>query len=419
MIRMDSQVQPVTHGEEVPQRSVGLGQQLLKLNFILGQLWGIWPVKKDKLNITFKPFSRHVLFAFIRLILIGLPFNLLPVIFWHGGFNVEEVNNFLEAKNMSRQNKSSNYEGYCFAMTIVEWEYLLNVFYYILPFAFASQMAKPMTKILISFDEHVIEKKVYISTLIPPVFGFGCIIIGRILCLINTFVEQESRIPGFITLPINVYTVLSGQLIGHIGLQYILCFFEIYYYVYFSLFTYLTRHFLNLTGDNQDISRISEVLIDIADSFKKCFGFFLLADLTLMCVFWIIHLYMAFINFSNGRFLALFGNLMVILAEFTRVISISRTGERFTDNIEKIIIKLEETKTTLNENDTKVRIFIQTGFVPLFQVCTMHIAKLKNLSIMTANGFFSVNNGLATSFISTTLTYFIILIQFSTSSTSC
>ena len=46
------------------------------------------------------------------------------------------------------------------------------------------------------------------------------------------------------------------------------------------------------------------------------------------------------------------------------------------------------------------------------QVCQLYVKKLQAGAVMTASGYFTVNNSLVTSFLGTTFTYWVILIQF-------
>jgi hypothetical protein len=48
-------------------------------------------------------------------------------------------------------------------------------------------------------------------------------------------------------------------------------------------------------------------------------------------------------------------------------------------------------------------------------VCQLYIRQLRSCSTITASGFFPVNRALVTSFLATTFTYWVILIQFTQS----
>ena len=50
------------------------------------------------------------------------------------------------------------------------------------------------------------------------------------------------------------------------------------------------------------------------------------------------------------------------------------------------------------------------------QVCKLYMSRLKRQSGMSAHGFFRVNRGLVTSFLATTFTYWVILVQFTQAS---
>ena len=51
----------------------------------------------------------------------------------------------------------------------------------------------------------------------------------------------------------------------------------------------------------------------------------------------------------------------------------------------------------------------------LFQLVKLYISKLRGCSTISAGGFFIVNRSLVTSFLATSFTYWVILIQFTQS----
>ena len=85
---------------------------------------------------------------------------------------------------------------------------------------------------------------------------------------------------------------------------------------------------------------------------KQGFALFLLVDLTLMLLFWLTHLYMAYFSLKIG-ILAVINSLLMIIAELWRVVKISYACEHFTETVEQVIVKLEELSIN-NEHDRRV-----------------------------------------------------------------
>ena len=95
-------------------------------------------------------------------------------------------------------------------------------------------------------------------------------------------------------------------------------------------------------------------LIIFMDSFQQCYGVFLLVDLTLMFLYWLIHLYNAYFTFQESP-LAASGSVLIILAELWRVLLLSEACHQFTMEANKVIMKLEEIKGFMrNYNKRKV-----------------------------------------------------------------
>ena len=89
----------------------------------------------------------------------------------------------------------------------------------------------------------------------------------------------------------------------------------------------------------------------------------------------------------------------------------SKLFDRFTMLADDIIMRVESTKVFGEEEDEKrVSCFLHIcHFCFFFQ---MLILKLRRYSQISACGFFTVDRSLVTSFLSTTFTYWVILVQF-------
>ena len=88
--------------------------------------------------------------------------------------------------------------------------------------------------------------------------------------------------------------------------------------------------------------------------------------------------------------------------------------QRFTENAEDVIARLEDEKTPLEEEHDK-QVMKTLSEIALPQVL---IRKLKRWSHISACGFFTVDRSLVTAFLATTFTYWVILVQFTQTANS-
>merc|ERR550517_356077 len=143
------------------------------------------------------------------------------------------------------------------------------------------------------------------------------------------------------------------------------------------------------------------MLPSVMETIQKGGGIFILIDITLMLIYWLLHLYHAYFTFQEGL-LPASASALIILAEFSRVFLLSDTSTKFTSDAEALIARLEDEKT-LPEKEHDKQVLIR---------------KLKRWSHISACGFFTVNRSLVTSFLATTFTYWVILVQFTQTANS-
>merc|ERR550517_263546 len=113
------------------------------------------------------------------------------------------------------------------------------------------------------------------------------------------------------------------------------------------------------------------MLPSVMETIQKGGGIFILIDITLMLIYWLLHLYHAYFTFQEGP-LPASASALIILAEFSRVFLLSDTSTKFTADAENVIARLEDEKTVAEEEHDK-------------QVL---IRKLKRWSHISACGFF-------------------------------
>lgn len=328
---------------------------------------GIFPIKWNKSANThsFKLLSFSSLFAFFRLVISNFPFSILPVIFLLGGISNEEYQKFVVSTN-GTANGTERMHDYGSIMYIVNYvEHSLNLLYFILPFLFAYNMVKPWSKFNEIFTENDELKKSqnYVSA-IPPLLGFFVFLIGKAMVCLEYLLLYARLFPNFSQMPITQFTVVSYFLMSPLGLQFLLSVYEFFFYMCLKMFNIFSTIYLEVV-EKSEIFLLTEKLICMIDSFKNTFRFFLLVDLTLMMLYWIIHLYNTFSEFKLGLIISGLGSVLIIMAEFLRLMFLTTACSKFTERIDQIINKLEELKSTLGDEDRRVRklYFITLNFI--------------------------------------------------------
>ena len=226
--------------------------------------------------------------------------------------------------------------------------------YYVLPFLFAYSMAKPLEKMIkIAKAEQKVMSKRNLSQIAKPIIAFICFIVGGFLQTISLLLSLERQYPGYTQLPLHVYSIVGVSFLSSLGLQFCLSVYEFYFYTAANNFYDLARNVFSLDGHFQHVRQ----LIVFMDSFQQCYGVFLLVDLTLMFLYWLIHLYNAYFTFQESP-LAASGSVLIILAELWRVFLLSEACHQFTKEADKVIMKLEEIRATMKSHEE--------GKVPIF-----------------------------------------------------
>ena len=175
-----------------------------------------------------------------------------------------------------------------------------------------------------------------------PFVAFVLFLVGRVLSLVAFIGTFEILLPGLTEKPFTMYILIATFFFAPLGLQFFLAFQE---FVFYSFSTYQAA-FANLVLEMRKMSSKSDLtneimvlpkpglsfheavldLRDMMESMTQMFGPFLLQNLTLMLVYWLLHLYnlclsgyYIFANFSLFsddllalQFLALAGSALIV-----------------------------------------------------------------------------------------------------------
>ena len=175
-----------------------------------------------------------------------------------------------------------------------------------------------------------------------PFVAFVLFLVGRVLSLVAFIGTFEILLPGLTEKPFTMYIIIATFFFAPLGLQFFLAFQE---FVFYSFSTYQAA-FANLVLEMRKMSSKSDLtneimvlpkpglsfheavldLRDMTESMTQMFGPFLLQNLTLMLVYWLLHLYnlclsgySIFANFSLFsenllalQFLALAGSALIV-----------------------------------------------------------------------------------------------------------
>ena len=236
-----------------------------------------------------------------------------------------------------------------------------------------------------------------------PFVAFLLFLMGKVLSLISFILSLEIWQPGLTeTKPYTVFAIIGVFLLAPLGLQFFISFQEFVFYSFSSYHSAFVNHLLGVSKRSDGISvkrntvsciispkglNFHEALLDLRDmmaSMTQIFGPFLLQNLTLMLLYWLLHLYnlclsgyYIFANFSSLshtplllQCLGLAGsalivrwnritqkafatsntNSMIILtnstqilktctsAEFWRVVTLSSACSCFTERVEEVFL---------------------------------------------------------------------------------
>jgi hypothetical protein len=112
----------------------------------------------------------------------------------------------------------------------------------------------------------------------------------------------------------------------------------------------LVKQLLDTPGTKKLLNGAEE-LIYLMENMQQAYSLFLLFDLSLMLLYWLIHLYKAYLTYQYPLFFI--ASVLIILAELWRVVLLSCTCGGFTDRTEEVIGRLEEARAAARDGEER------------------------------------------------------------------
>ena len=242
----------------------------------------------------FKLFSASTIFSFFRLLIFTFPILILPPIFLFGGPAKEE---YEEATGEPFVMETP----YPAIKELMEVEFYMNFLIYVLPFAFAYVSVEHFNKsfhVQVGFQNKFIKEDkpnfVNLKQVLFPVVGFLLFLLGKVLHLSVIFTKMDSI---HFSLYINLYSNICYFVLVHIPLHFLLAMHENFLYQSFNMFKVMCSWTLN-AKDQSTLLEGAKMLPVLMEAIQGGFGFFILVDITLMLIYWLLHLYNAYFTFQ-------------------------------------------------------------------------------------------------------------------------
>ena len=247
-------------------------------------------------TINFKIISWKTLFYFMRLIVFTFPFIILPFIFSVFGF-VEEG---ALATILDSENSTDSFVSSVPAKIVTYIGTLANLLVYVLPFTFAHFLVKPIENIYrIQSAQHNLTldlgKSGTIAAVIP-LLCFALFLLGKTV-QVTSYLSYWYNTEDFSKYPFFFYTFLCERLLIDFPLGFLLATHE--YFLYQIILTYkvFAARVLQTEEPHLLLARTRELTV-FMENFQNGYGFFLLVDLTLMLLYWLIHTFKAYFTFQ-------------------------------------------------------------------------------------------------------------------------
>ena len=242
----------------------------------------------------FELLSISTLFAFLRLLIITFPFLVLPLIFLFGGPAKQEYEEATGEPFISETPYPSIQE-------LMKAEFYINFLIYVLPFAFAFVAVKHFDKSYHCQAEFInmmtMEERpsfINVKHAMFPVMGFLLFALGKLLNLTVIYTKMDSI---HFSLYINMYANICYFILGHLPLHFLLAMYENYLYQSFNMFKVMCSWTLN-AKDHSTLLERTNILPVLMEAIQGGFGFFIFVDITLMLIYWLLHLYHAYFTFQ-------------------------------------------------------------------------------------------------------------------------
>ena len=141
---------------------------------------------------------------------------------------------------------------------------------------------------------------VNLKQVLSPIIGFLLFALGKILNLVHLLKGLDSR--RFLLIH---YIYLSIFVLTHLPLHLLLAIYENYLYQNLNLFHVICSWTLK-TRFQEGFLKRAKLLLDVMEGIQGCFGFFILVDITLMLVYWLLHTYHAYFTCEVAQFIVFF-----------------------------------------------------------------------------------------------------------------
>jgi len=295
---MEVKIQPIsTASKEEAEVETSWFLRMIRTMIITFLKWtGLVPFSFcfETKTIGFKMISWKTLFYFMRLIVFTFPFIILPFIFSVFGF-VEEG-----ALLASKNSTSDSFVSSVPSAIVTNIGTYANLLVYVLPFIFAHFLVKPIENIYrIQSAQHNLTldlgKSGAIAAVIP-LLCFALFFLGKAV-QVTSYLSYWYNTEDFSKYPFFFYTFLCKKLFIDFPLGFLLATHE--YFLYQIILTYkvFAARILQTEEANLLLARTRELTV-FMENFQNGYGFFLLVDLTLMLLYWLLHTFKAYFTFQ-------------------------------------------------------------------------------------------------------------------------
>jgi hypothetical protein len=313
---------------------------------LLSKIGGISPYQVDHANktIKFEWFSVTTFVSLLCVFIFNLPFMVLPHIFDQFGFDDEEIKQLGSNSTVSLQDL---YNKTTTQLIMGGLDYFSNYALFIVPFVLAHLCARPSERIYQMITSPKNEDMMACfngKAIFTPMICFVLFIIGKSVKVI-AYLPPETSSQPFI-----MFAFLSHFIYSSLGLQFWLATSEFYLYYFFNWHGEFARRVLDTPGTKKLLNGAEE-LIYLMENIHQAYSLFLLFDFSLMLLYWLIHLYIAYFAYQVP--LSFLGSVLIILAELCRVVLLSCTCGGFTDRTEEVIGRLEETRAAAEDGEER------------------------------------------------------------------
>ena len=291
---MQRRVLPINNDDQIkedPEKEKLAAARFLRVATLiivgLAKLMGFIPFQKDANtnSVYFKLFSFKTLFSWLRLVLITFPIFFLPLILFFIFLSEDE------ASEMS--------DGFLESF-IFNLEYFVNFLVYLLPILFAYVSAKPLGVCWsICTAEHNLDfekERHVVKQAMVPILGLFLFLIGKAFKTIDVF-SLRSETETLSNTHILAYCDLCVHFLIHFPLHSLLASYEFFFYQTLNHYQLLAKRLLNTKDAEALLVRTAE-LTTYMENAKEAKEFFLLIDLTLMLLYWLVHTYLAYLTFQ-------------------------------------------------------------------------------------------------------------------------